>query len=297
LASSDPSDRSTARTARFEDMRPTGRKVRGPLADLVDLAHPTGHHVALTFANAGPIHEALSNALAPVRDFLEWPLVDGLAPLAAVRPGILVYRTGRPVRSIHELVGVYAEDGGMGPRATLQWLAHAARTLIDASIAGHDRGLASHGSLDAWLALVDDAGQPVVLGYGIPPFAIEAYLRGGREMPPVGRLRYAPPERLDGAPETVESDLYALCLMAVELASGQPVYRGSASAVGAAAQRADVRSSLRETPDVVTSVIAPMLRPRAGCPTPSGGGPRSTARAARRRAAASRRRSSTPRSS
>ncbi|MEM6931365.1 MAG: hypothetical protein AAF602_30825, partial [Myxococcota bacterium] len=109
MASSDPYHRSAARTARFEEMSPTGRKLRGPLADLIDLQHATGHHVAIAFANPGPIHEALSKALAPVRDFLEWPLVDGIAPLAAVRPGVLVYRTGRPVRSVHELATVFTD--------------------------------------------------------------------------------------------------------------------------------------------------------------------------------------------
>lgn len=247
-------------------MRPTRRKVRGPIADLVELTHATGHHVAITFSDAAAIHDALGHALAPVRDFLEWPLVDGLGSLAAVRPGVLVYRTGRPVRTVHELVGVFAEEGGAGERAALQWLAQTSRTLIDAAIAGHDRGLLNHGSLDAWFANVSDGGEPVVLGYGIPPFDVEAYLKKGETLPAVGRLRYAPPERLDGSPETVESDLFAACLLAVELATGRALYRGSPSAVWAAAQRADLASALREIPDGLAGVVAPMLRAEASVP-------------------------------
>ncbi len=266
MATSDPSHRSASRTARFEEMRPTGRKVRGPLGDLIDLQHASGHHVAVRFANPGPIHEALSSALAPVRDFLEWPLVDGIAPLVAVRPGVLVYRTGRPVRTVQELVTVFADDGGLSVRATLQWLSRTARALIDIGIAGHDRGLVSHGSLDPWLLQVDDAGNPLVLGYGLPPFAIEAYLAGAPDLPPVERLRYAPPARLNGSPETVESDLCALCLVAAELASGRPVYRGSPAAVWAAAQRGDVRTSLEGIPAALSAILAPMLGAEGSLP-------------------------------
>ncbi|MEN0066489.1 MAG: hypothetical protein AAGA48_30410 [Myxococcota bacterium] len=268
MASSDPTNRSASRTARFEEMRPMGRKLLGPIADFIDLSHATGHHVAVAFADPRPIHEAFGHALAPVRDFLEWPLVDGIAPLAAVRPGLLVYRTGRPVRSVHELAAVFAEDGGMGPRAVLQWLASTARTMIDVGIAGHDRGLLNHGGLDAWFATVDETGHPVVLGYGIPPFDVEAYLSGGTELPAPTRLRYVPPERLEGHPEGVESDLFALCLMAVELATGLPVYRGSASAVWALAQRGDVRTSLQEVPEVVATVVSAMLRTDGRVPDP-----------------------------
>ncbi|MCB9685446.1 MAG: hypothetical protein H6735_10435 [Alphaproteobacteria bacterium] len=244
-------------------MKPHGRRVRGPVSDLVELRGPTGDRShAIAYHDAFRDDPALGTGLDVLRSFLELPMVDGIAPLRASRRGFLVYATP-DVRTVRELIGVFAEEGGGGPRAALELIERAGRTIVEAARVAEHHGVRSHGSLDPWRVGVSADGSVTLLGYGLPPLEVVDFLRDERLVPPADALRYAPPERLDGEAEEERSDLYALCLMAVELCTGFPVYRGDARAVLDAAGAGDAPDLLTGVPQALADAVRPMLAPYA----------------------------------
>ena len=122
--------------------RPTGRCVRGAMADLVELVDAEGRlYTAIVFAE----------------DYRNDPLLAQVVSkdIVARSPGVFVYPwSGRTVR---EVAMVAAEDGGGGVRAALELLL-AAAPLLDPP----------HGGLTAWHLLVDAEAQVRVLGAGLP---------------------------------------------------------------------------------------------------------------------------------
>jgi serine/threonine protein kinase len=57
-------------------------------------------------------------------------------------------------------------------------------------------------------------------------FGIARAARGAEERELVGTARYVAPERIEGRPPTVRSDVYSLALVAFELLAGRPAYPG-----------------------------------------------------------------------
>jgi hypothetical protein len=244
--------------ARFEEMTHRGRVVRGPLSDLVELDDGSGGRlVAVCHHDEVRADPALTTGLDPVRDFLAFPMVEGLARLEHARDGVFGYAVPPDLRTVRELSGVFAEEGGGGEKASLELLAKGGAILVSAAEAAVDRGLQSHGSLDPWRIAVSPAGQVVVLGYGLPSLDGLAFQADERNVPRPDSLRYFPPERLDGEPEDVSSDLYTLCLAAAELCVGVPVYDGPDLLDQVSAGEAPER--LGAVPPGLASVIASML--------------------------------------
>src|SRR6185295_13119619 len=97
--------------SRFEEMTPRGRRVKGPISDLVELDANGARAHAIAFHDDYRTDPALVAGLDGIRDFLELPMVDGICPLGSARNGAFAYATGE-VRTVRELVGVFAEDGG-----------------------------------------------------------------------------------------------------------------------------------------------------------------------------------------
>jgi hypothetical protein len=246
--------------ARFDELNHRRRVVRGPLADLVELDDGAGgRFVALCHHDGVRAHPALGPGLESIRDFLELPMIEGLCRLEGARNGVFVYATPDSPRTARELVAVFAEEGGAGERAALELLARAATILVSAAEAGTDRGVMSHGSLDPWRLLVAADGSVSILGYGLPSLDGVAFQQDERQVPRPDSLRYFPPERLDGEPELVTSDLFVACLVAAELCSGLPVYSGAdlldQVSAGEAADR------LGTLPRGLSALLAPMLAP------------------------------------
>ena len=178
------------RMARFEDMTLTRRRVRGPIYDLVELESEGRTFAALVFHEGYRRQEPPDGGVRAILDFLELPMVDGIAPLSVTLPGVAVYASGK-VRTVREILGIYAEEGGCGARAALELFAVTAEALVGASVAARDRGLASHGSLDPWqLGVVPPPGpgasspKVAVLGYGLPAPDVADFIAIRARCPP-----------------------------------------------------------------------------------------------------------------
>jgi hypothetical protein len=247
---------------RFEEMTVGVRRVRGPISDVVDLDRRGARYIAIAFQEAYRDDPALAAGLDPFRDFLELPMVEGVAPLAAWRRGVFAYPVPRG-RTVRELVGVFAEEGGGGLRAALELVAAALVPLWDAARSGADRGLRSHGALDPWRLVVDERGHVTVIGYGLPPLDILDFQRDETMLPTGDSLRYCPPERLDAEPEDWRSDLFSLALMAAELCSGKPVYEGSETQILNAVSGCDAPKLLERYPAPLLSVLRQTVSPFA----------------------------------
>jgi hypothetical protein len=265
---------------RFEEMTVGVRRVRGPISDVVDLDRRGARLVAIAFQEAYRDDQALAAGIDPFRDFLELPMVEGVAPLAAWRRGVFAYPVPRG-RTVRELIGVFAEEGGGGLRAALELIAEALVPLSDAARSGADRGLRSHGALDPWRLVVDERGQITVIGYGLPPLDILDFQRDESMLPTGDSLRYCPPERLDAEPEDWRSDLFSLALMAAELCSGKPVYEGSETQILNAVSGCDAPKLLERYPAPLVSVLRQAVSPFAD---QRPGDPRAVIDAARRAA-------------
>ncbi len=211
-------------TARLAGFRPTGRRVRAPGLDLVELrgattddAAPADHHAAVL----APELWAAPRVTGIDLHFLEQPGIPGIAPLVARGPGLLVYATG-PVRWLRPLLG---RPGGL--RAPLELILAAGGALAEAAARGR-----AHGGLGPDLVGLTEEGV-VLAGWGLPATA---------DTPEAAW--YAPPERFDGKPEDASADLYALVACAVGWIVGRPLAKTAADARSGAAGRAVERMLL-----------------------------------------------------
>ncbi len=130
---------------------------------------------------------------------------------------------------------------------------------MDAAAAGFEHGLAAHGSLDPWRILVDATGGAHLIGYGLPSLEVADWRTDADAVPADDTLRYTPPERVLGEPEDVRSDLFTLCLIAAELATGRPVYTASGGALVRQIKRADTGTGLADLDDGLRRLLHPML--------------------------------------
>jgi serine/threonine-protein kinase len=94
-----------------------------------------------------------------------------------------------------------------------------ARDICAGLAAVHDKGVV-HRDLKPANIMVDGRGRARLTDFGIAALAEDAAGEGGL----VGTLAYLAPEQLDGAPATVQSDLYALGLVLFEAFTGHAVY-------------------------------------------------------------------------
>ena len=224
--------------------RPTGRRVRGAIADQIEVTLeglPDARATVVLFAEDYRDDPALAK-------------VDTVPGLVARGVGAFAFRAiGRTAR---ELAIVLAEDGGAGPRAALQLLLGAVEAL--------DR--TPHGNLSPWHLLVEPDGTVHAIGSGLPALDVLDYLADAELVPSLRTLRYCPPERLEGAEEDETSELYALVLIAAEVATGLPVYAGKRAQVLEAAAAGDAGQcveDLTELPADVLRLFRAMLAPYA----------------------------------
>ena len=74
---------------------PTGRRLRGPASDLVELNGENGlRHTAIVFHDEYLEHRALNQSFELVRGFLESPWVTGLVELSDRQGSAFVYPCG-----------------------------------------------------------------------------------------------------------------------------------------------------------------------------------------------------------
>jgi len=250
-------------------MTPTGRRVTGPGADLVELESGNGlKHTAIVFHAAWRDHPSLGAPLMRALPFLEEPGIAGIAPLVAHDPdeGAFVYATGTVV-SLADVLRVFSASGvPAGVKAALELCFLTAELLVEAAeVAGGQAGLRGHGAVQPWRVALRTDGQVVLLGYGVPqPELVHAsaeQLRSARE----DALRYAPPERLAGEPEELSSDLFSLALVAAELVLGKPLYDGTLAEVRQQATRGEAVRRLYQVrdrmPDGLREALARALKP------------------------------------
>jgi hypothetical protein len=211
---------------------------------VVELQDDAGlKRAAVVFQGVHAEHPGLGAGLNAVRGAMASPSVPGLAPLLAVDGAAWVYASGT-AWTVAEIVQGLADVGAKGSvRAGLELCYLVADTLLEASEETAAVGIGRHGSLDPTRVMVRSDGQIVLLGYGLPPVDVSAWLDNPRPPLSVEALRYSPPERLRGDEEDLSSDLYALTLIGLELMVGRPVYDGQREDIEAQARdgRADQR--------------------------------------------------------
>ncbi|MBN2797620.1 MAG: hypothetical protein JXX28_00580, partial [Deltaproteobacteria bacterium] len=250
--------------AELAGMRETGRTVRGPVATLVELEDAQSTlHLSLQFREEYRGLEALTRAVELALSFLEFPMVPGVVDLKARGEGTFLYETG-PVWTLQELIRQYRDAGqALGVRPAMDLVYLAAGILTEAGENGPVQGVFSHGGLTPNRILVDGDGQVTILGYGIPQVEVTAFLKQEVALEPrEDSWRYCPPERLVGSGEDADADLYALCLIAWEVMTGEPLYTGDAAEVRRKASHGEGARLFREqlgrgaVPDEVLHVLS-----------------------------------------
>ena len=115
--------------------------------------------------------------------------------------------------------------------------------LADISASAQMYAVYSHGGLTPWRILLKKSGQIEVIGYALPQVELYDFLQGG-EMPREDSFRYCPPERLRRENEDLDSDIYALALIAFELMTSRPIYDGTVDMIHQNNTRRSVTSDL-----------------------------------------------------
>jgi hypothetical protein len=252
-------------------LTPTGRKLIGPASDLVELKAENGlRNTAIVFHPEYRSHPGITDALQVARGFLESPLVTGLVELTGHDPetGTFVYPTGS-VWSVAEMVRILSDIGEpAGTRAGLELMYTAGQIIVEGADAGSAAGVYSHGGLTPRRVMVKQDGQVMVIGHALPQVEILAFQAGGGTLPREDSFRYCPPERMEGHPEDVSSDLFGLALIGFELMTGKPVYDGLVNDIRQQASRGEGSRRLfrfREVVDEgVRDALAQALRPGLG---------------------------------
>ncbi|MCB9694302.1 MAG: hypothetical protein H6736_21030 [Alphaproteobacteria bacterium] len=237
--------------------KPTGRRVRGYISDLVELSAPRALWTALVYHQDYRDDAVLEASAERVAAFARAGC-PGVPPLVLSAPGVFGYDTGE-IRSTRELVG--ASRGGIGWRAAAQWFAGAAKALGGAYAAS---GLKGHGSLDPHRVLVDYEGNVHVVGFGLPRLDLVDFLDDASLVPPTEALRYSAPESLEGAEEDFGTDLFVLGLIAARLGGGLALYGAeSPTDLLAAAAEGEGRAALARhaPPEAVMAWLGPVLEP------------------------------------
>ena len=254
----------------LRSLQATGSASRAPGGTVQPMSGPSGLHLVVRFREELVGHHLLGEGMREVVGFVEAPQVDGVAALTAwdEATAAFAYPTG-PGKLLAE-----ALSGPPSPRAALELVAALAPVLARAAARATDAGLYAHGGLSPWRVWVSPGGQLTLLGYGLAPVEVLAWLDEETDEVPVESLRYAPPERIEDKGEDVRSDLFALAMMAGELAVGQPLLTGTpeeildAQVAGKAIERLeDLATSLHDDAlDLLCGLLEPAVarRPKAG---------------------------------
>ncbi|MBT3220455.1 MAG: hypothetical protein HN348_15320, partial [Proteobacteria bacterium] len=200
----------------FPGMSATGRRVRGPITDLIEFIDDDDViFTALVFQSAYRSDPTLDDGIETILGFLEMSMVPGLLDLKLhpAKTGTFVYRTLK-ARSLWELVGCFDEP--MGEKAGLEVLEKGAAILLEAAATGEVQGVYCHGGIAPTNVLVSEEGAVGIIGYGIPQVDILDFLDDEEFVPKADRLRCCPPERLQGEEEDISTDLFCLALVAAE---------------------------------------------------------------------------------
>ncbi|MFM2248479.1 MAG: hypothetical protein RL071_4554, partial [Pseudomonadota bacterium] len=248
-------------------LTPTGRKLRGPASDLVELDAPNGlKHTAIVFHPEHRDHNGINDALSVVLGFLESPMVSGIIELVGhdQPEGAFLYPTGQ-VWSLKEVVTALYDRGEVGGvRAGLELMYVAGEILKEASDTGASQGVYSHGGLTPWRVMLRKDGQVQIIGYALPQVEILQFSADPSVKPQTDSFRYCPPERVVYAAEDLSSDLFSLALIAFELMTGKPVYDGLVDEIRQQAARAEGSKRLfrfrDKLPQAVRDLLGQVLR-------------------------------------
>ncbi len=243
-------------------MRTTGRQLRGPASDLVEVEGDNGlRHTAVCFHPQYRSHNGINDALTVVAGFLETPLVAGLMELVAQDPehGAFCYPTGQ-VWSVAEVIRLLADNGQTaGIRAGLELMYGCGQVLQEAAEAGEREGVYSHGGLTPWRVMLRRDGQVMLIGYALPQVEILNFREDPSAIPREDSFRYCPPERMRAEPEDLSSDLFGLGLIAFELITGKPVYDGLVNDIRQQAARGEGSRRLFRFRDVLPDEVGRLL--------------------------------------
>ncbi len=173
-------------------------------------------------------HPFLVDGIPDILPFLRTPGRSDVAPLLHWdrRQALFLYEIGDRVL-LADLMEFYARRGAApGERVAMELLAASSVVLDGAAREASSWGMSSHGSLDPWRILVDRDGAVSLLGYGLPHVESLAWMDESGAPPELG-VAYWPPERIrDAGPEGVYSDIYAMGVIAAELATGHALLEG-----------------------------------------------------------------------
>lgn len=206
-----------------------GPSIETPGGPLRWARDPTGTtYAVLGFRPDLHDHPMLHQGMHGVARFLRSPNVKGIAPLAEWNEAACQFaypaRDGVILSAV--LDRLRAQRRSAGPRAALELLATVAPALDEAARAGRRHGLTGHGGLTPWRVLVHPLGGATLLGYGIPPIEVSAWLDEETAIDPGDALAYCPPERVAEEDEDVRGDLYSLAVAALALLLGRRVLEG-----------------------------------------------------------------------
>ncbi|MEN0067211.1 MAG: winged helix-turn-helix domain-containing protein [Myxococcota bacterium] len=192
------------------------RRLEGPRGE-------TG--MAIKFRNDLAAHPILVDGLTELTRFMRNPGHRAVAPLLHWdrRQALFIYDIGNKVLLADIIDRSQWRDQIPGERVAMELLVSASVVLDGAAREATRVGITNHGSLDPWHVLVDRDGSLSLLAYGLPPMDAIAWLDENGPLPERG-IGYWPPERIDDSrPEGVFSDIYAMAVMATELAIGHPI--------------------------------------------------------------------------
>jgi hypothetical protein len=242
------------------DHTPTGRRISGPSADIVEVDSPSGdRRVALVFNDRFRDHTVLTTDVDMVRSFMEFPMVPGVSDLAWHEPGsgVFIYDTGE-VWSLFEVIRAIRDSRRSVSyvRAGLELCYAAALMLQEASENGPMQGIYSHGGLTPWRLALDPWGGVQVLGYGLHQIELTIYREDKTKIAlREDSVRYCPPERLTSGHEDVLTDLYSVVLIAWELITGKPLLEGRTEELLKAVEFGDAQQKMMEQKGIVPADI------------------------------------------
>ena len=252
---------------RFSGLETTGREMRDPTGSLVELLSRDGiHHLAIYFDEAYHNHHCLTGSVQLVESFLQFPMVVGLAELSRwdKRQGAFLYPTGQ-VWTLAEILRTAREKRKpLGVRAGVELCVLAGQILTEAHDVGRCQGCYAHGNVSPWRIALKSDGQLLVIGQGLPQMDWRLHLEDSTHPALVESVRYAPPERIEGQPEDLSADIYALTVVAYEVMTGEALFPEQrlpdlqkAITMGDALSR--VEQSGKRVPKEVRSILASAL--------------------------------------
>ena len=240
----------------------TGRRLKGPAADLIELTGEQGQKLtAVSFHPEYRQHRAINSSLEVVVRFLEEPMVQDLVELSGrdESEGAFVYPTGQ-VWAVADVIRILADLGETaGVRAGLELMHSAGQVLSTAADFGASDNVYSHGGLTPWRLVMRQDGRVLVIGHALPQVEILMFHEDHTVVPPSDSFRYCPPERIHGEEEDLSSDLFSLCLIAFEFMTGKPVYDGLVNDIRQKAARGDATNVIFRVRDRLPKSVRDIL--------------------------------------